>query len=236
VAFAKHYFGTVTAVGRLFQVDNRHQMEIVGVVQDARFDGIRLAAPRLVFFPAEGYKGTLLSLAVRTAGDPERAEASVRKAISLVDATLSIPETTTVESLIDDSLAQERLLAKLSSLFGMLALGIAAVGLYGLMAYNVSKRTNEFGLRMAVGASERQIKAMVMGDTATLLLIGSLLGLVASLAATQALTTFLFDLHATDPWMLALSFAVLFFVGLGAGWMPACRASGINPISALRHE
>jgi predicted permease len=235
-AFANHYLAGEKALGRSFQVNPQHRMEIVGIVKDARYDGIREGIPPLVFFPAPEYKGTLLSLAVRTSADPKFMESSVRKAISQVDPALPIPDVVTIKALIDDSLAQERLLARLSSLFGILALGMAAVGLYGLMAYNVSRRTNEVGLRMALGARQNQVMAMIMGETIALLLLGSAIGLVGSLAATRAIASFLFGLNGTDPLTLAFSCAVLLVVGLTAGWIPARRASQVNPMCALRHE
>ncbi len=235
-AFANHYFTRDKALGRSFQFSPEHRMEIVGVVKDARYDGIREAIPPLVFLPAPGYKGTLLSLAVRTAADPKTMELSVRRAVAQVDPALPIPEIVTIKSLIDDSLAQETLLARLSSLFGILALGMAAVGLYGVMAYNVSRRTNEVGLRMALGARQNEVMAMIMGETIALLLLGSAIGLAGSLAATRAISRFLFGLTGTDPSTLALSCAVLLVVGLVAGWVPARRASQVNPMCALRHE
>jgi hypothetical protein len=170
-AFAKHFFARDWALGRSFQFNPQHRMEIIGVAKDARYDGIRGAVPPLVFFPAPGYKGTLLSLAIRTTTDPKVMEPSVRRAVAQVDPTLPIPEIVTIKSLIDDSLAQEILLAWLSGLFSILALGMAGVGLYGLMAYNVSRHTNEIGLRMALGARQNQVTAMIMGEMISLLFL-----------------------------------------------------------------
>jgi predicted permease len=235
-AFAKHYFGRDRALGQSFQVNPQNRMEIIGMVKDARYDGIREAVPPLVFFPAPGYKGTLLSLEIRTAADPKAMEQSVRRAVAQVDPALPVPEILTIKSLIDDSLAQEILLARLSGLFGILALGMAAVGLYGLMAYNVSRRTNEIGLRMALGAKQNQVTAMIMGETMSLLLRGSAMGLAASLATTRAIASFLFGLNSTDFSTLALSCGILLVVGLAAGWVPARRASQVNPVFTLRHE
>jgi ABC-type antimicrobial peptide transport system permease subunit len=190
----------------------------------------------MVFFSASGYQEMLLSLEVRTAADPRTVEAAVRQAVAKVDPALPIPEMVTVQSLIDDSLAEERLLARLSSLFGLLGLAIASIGLYGLMSYTVSKRTNEIGIRMALGADRRRIRAMIVRQTMSLLLAGSAIGLVVSLAASRALASFLFGIAPTDGWSLMLSCGILLSLGLAAGYFPAHRAAEVNPVSALRHE
>ena len=235
-AFAKHFFASDTALGRLFQFNPQHRMEIIGVAKDAQYDGIREVVPPFVFLPAPRYQGTLLSLAIRTAADPKVVEPSVRKAVAQVDPTLPVPEIATIKSLIDDSLAQEILLARLSGLFSILALGMAAVGLHGLMAYNVSRRTNEIGLRMALGARQNQVTTMIMGETISLLFLGSAIGLAASLAATRAIASFLFGVNSTDFSTLAFSCGVLIVIGVAAGWVPARRASQVNPMFALRDE
>jgi predicted permease len=234
-AFARHYFGRGMALGRSFH-DPKHVMEIIGVVKNASYDGIRLDVPPMVFFSASGYQETLLSLEVRTAADPRTVETAVRQAVAKVDPALPIPEMVTVQSLIDDSLAEERLLARLSSLFGFLGLAIASIGLYGLMSYTVSKRTNEIGIRMALGADRRRIRAMIARQTISLLLAGSAIGLVVSLAASQMLASFLFGIAPTDGWSLMLSCGILLSLGLAAGYFPAHRAAEVNPVSALRHE
>jgi predicted permease len=235
--FVSRYFKRSTgAVGSTFQFDSKHVMQIVGVVRDARYDGIRQDVPPMVFFPTPGYEGTLLSLEVRTAVDPNTMEAQIRNAVERADPLLPVREMVSVKSLIDDSLAQERLLARLSGLFGLLGLGIAAVGLYGLMSYTVSKRINEIGIRMALGAVRRQIAGMIFREALALLLFGSAIGLVGSLAAFRVLSAFWFGMGRTASSELLLSITILFFVGVFAGFFPALRATRVEPVSALRHE
>jgi ABC-type antimicrobial peptide transport system permease subunit len=142
----------------------------------------------------------------------------------------------TLDAQLDASLAQERLVAMLSSVFGLLALALACIGLYGVMAYDVARRTREIGIRMALGASAQRVKHMALGETLRLAGIGIVIGLVAALAATRWVKSLLFGLQPHDPPTIGLAVLILLTVAAIAGYFPARRASRVDPIVALRHD
>lgn len=137
---------------------------------------------------------------------------------------------------IDQTLFQERLFAKLSSFFGLLALVLACVGLYGIMSYAVARRTNEIGIRMALGAERHNILAMVMRETLIMVALGVAIGVPAALAATRVISSMLYDLKPTDPLTITVSASVMITVAAFAGYLPARRASRVDPMVALRYE
>jgi ABC-type antimicrobial peptide transport system permease subunit len=215
------------------------EFEIVGVVKEAKYNDLRESAPRMAYFPILQMKGEGLyvgELDVRAAGDPRSAAADVRRAIHEMDKNLTVTATTTLGEQIASSLNQERAMAELSSFFGLLALALACVGLYGLMAYSVARRTNEIGIRMAVGAKPRDVLWLVLRETLTLVIAGVAVGLPAALAATRLVSSILFGLTLTDPVTFSMATCVLIAVGAFAGYLPARRASRVNPMVALRHE
>jgi predicted permease len=234
--FAKRYFGKHMAVGKSFNMGSKDAVQIIGIVKDARYDGIRADVPPMVFFSGAGDEGTMWSLQVRTAVDPRNMETTIRRAIGQVDPRLPVSGMITVKSLIVDSLAEERLLASLSSVFGLLGLGMATIGVYGLISANVGHRTNEIGIRMALGADRHQIATMILRQTMSLVLLGSAIGLAASLTSSRLLSSFLFDITATNGWTFGISCAVLLSAGLVAGYFPARRAAKVDPMVALRYE
>jgi ABC-type antimicrobial peptide transport system permease subunit len=142
----------------------------------------------------------------------------------------------TLSTQVDESLNRERLLATLSGFFGALALLLAIIGLYGVMSYNVARRRNEIGIRMALGAEQARVLSMVMREVAWLIAIGLAIGLCAALATTRFVSSFLYGLKANDPWTLSLAAAVLAGVAFAAGYLPARRASKLDPMTALRDE
>ena len=142
----------------------------------------------------------------------------------------------TLTTQMDEALAQERLLATLSGFFGLTALLLACIGLYGLMAYAVTRRTNEIGIRMALGAQAWDVLKLVMQETLLLVLLGVALGLGAAVATTRLISSLLFGLSATDPATLVLATLLLIAVATLAGYLPARRAAGVDPVVALREE
>jgi predicted permease len=236
-AFVRRYFKGSKAVGRFFGFDGKgNLMQIVGVVHDARYDALREPSPPVAFFLVSGDDRVLRSLEIRVAGDPRLAASAVRRAVAAVDPRLPVREVITIGQLIDSSLAQERLMARLSGFFGLLALGLACLGIYGLMAFLVARRTNEIGIRMALGADRKRVMGLVLQDIAVLVVPGAFAGVLAALATTRVAASMLFGVTATDPLTLAIATGLLMTAALAAGYLPARRAAGVDPLNSLRHD
>ena len=175
-------------------------------------------------------------LELRTAGDPLGVATEVRAAIAQVDAKLPLGALTSLRIQTDEALRQERLMAQLVSFFGLLALGLACIGLYGIMAHAVVRRTNEIGIRMALGAERRDIIWMILRETLILVAIGMAIGVPAALGAAKLISSQLFGLNPSDPVTLLTAVVLLTLVAALAGYLPARRASRDDPLVALRYE
>ncbi|MGH9488798.1 MAG: FtsX-like permease family protein, partial [Terriglobales bacterium] len=176
------------------------------------------------------------TFAVRTAGAPMALLPAVRRLIRGIDPDLPVIQPTTEMHTIDGLLFEERMLAQLASLFGVLALFLAAIGLYALLAQEVTRRTREIGIRMALGAQRRQVMRLVVRLGVALAVAGIALGLAGAFAATRALGSILFGIGAMDPLTLSAVGAVLLLVALASCWLPARRATRVDPMVALRYE
>jgi predicted permease len=234
---ARFYFGQTNPLGRRFGWGDpartvKYDTEIVGVVKDANYGNLRGQTRSLIYFPSQGEN----LLVVRAAGTPAALLSTIRQEIQAVDKNLEIPSIRTVPQLLDQALVQEGLLAKLSSFFGLLALLLACIGLYGVMSYDVARRTPEIGLRMALGAPDATVLRMVLRETLWLVVIGLLFGMAAALLATKLIESLLFGLAATDPLTLTLAALLLLAVATITGWLPARRAARVDPLIALRQE
>jgi ABC-type antimicrobial peptide transport system permease subunit len=214
------------------------RLEIVGVVRDVRDHDLRDAPPRRFyvsyFQPIDGI--TTANFEIRTLGHPAGVMAELRNAVESFDRNLSILSIREERDLIDRSLVPERLIATLSSFFGALAVLLAAIGLYGVMSYAVARRTNEIGIRMALGAARSNVVFMILREVAILLAAGGIAGAAAALASTRLIKGFLFGLAALDPLSFIAAGALLAIVAGLAGYLPARRASKIDPMIALRYE
>jgi ABC-type antimicrobial peptide transport system permease subunit len=173
---------------------------------------------------------------VRTSAPREAITPALRRAIQAVDPNLPLVDVRTQQEQIDQLLTNERIFAHLTLAFGVLALILASIGIYGILAYSVSRRTNEIGIRMALGARAAQVMRMVLGEAGWMIAIGIVAGLGAALALGRVITSMLYGLKAWDPPTLAGAAGVLALVALAASWIPARRAAGIDPMKALRHE
>jgi ABC-type antimicrobial peptide transport system permease subunit len=173
---------------------------------------------------------------VRTAADATAFVGAIRSAVREIDASLALESVKTQTQQIDEAATQERMFAKLCSFFSLLALGLAAVGLYGLMAFSVGRRTNEIGIRMALGAQRKQVFLMVLRQSVGLVAVGIVAGLLAAIGTTRLIASELFGLKPTDP--LTLGFATFFMLAVAAlaAYLPARRAMKVDPMVALRYE
>ncbi|MEP6537606.1 MAG: ABC transporter permease [Bryobacteraceae bacterium] len=236
--FAHHFFGDKTAVGRHIGFgtgpDSKLDMEIVGVAADALYEGPREGIRRQVFVPNWG-KGQA-AFYVRTTMGPSNAYGALRNAVRELDPSLPVYEMTTLAGQLDNTLLTERLIALLSAGFGFLATLLAAIGLYGVMAFVVARRTKELGIRIALGAQRSSVIWLVMREVLMLLGIGLAVGVPAAIALGRYVAAQLYGITANDPWIAGTTIAVLVTVASLAGFVPAHRASRIDPILALRFE
>jgi ABC-type antimicrobial peptide transport system permease subunit len=214
-------------------------LEIVGVSRDARYNSLTQDVAPTVYLP---YTTNLITLRgemvfeVRTAGDPNAIAQAVRTAVRQKDANVPISDISTQTQRIDQSMSQERTFATLCTCFALLAVLIACVGLYGTMAYTVARRTNEIGIRLALGAQRRRVISMVLGEALAMAAVGLGIGIPATLAASRALESLLFQIKPNDPTVLTAAAAVLLVALLAAGYGPAFRASQVDPWAALRED
>jgi len=234
---AHYFFGTEDAVGKRISLENLKDLQIIGVVADAKYRNLREQSPQTVYLPLSQSSSMMQrTLCVRTSGTPHNLIAAIRREVRALDPNLPVFDIKTFEDQVNESVSQERLVAMLSSFFGFFALLLASLGLYGVMAYAVARRTREIGIRMALGARAGNVLRLVLGETLLLVLIGIALGLPAALAATRLTEGLLFGLTATDPFTIALATLVMIAVASLAGWMPARRAARVDPMVALRYE
>jgi predicted permease len=240
-AFARRYFPQTSPIGRHFSLETsgRTQLEIVGVIGDMQFhDPTRPVEP--MGFTAILQESTQFALdcevALRTDGDPAAAARSVRQAVASVDANLPLNDPRTLTDQVSRTFNSQRLAARLVSVFGLLALTLAAVGLYGAIAQNVVQRTNEIGVRMALGAERTQVVWMILRQTCALLAVGLAVGLPASFVGSRLVSNQLFGLGAIDVLSFAGAAGVLVIVAMAAGLVPAVRATRVDPVIALRAE
>jgi predicted permease len=241
-ALAKKFFPNQDPVGKRFSMDgagNKHRqwLEIVGVCGDTRYSDLKQEPPPLhfdLYRQADAVGG--MTYIVRTRMKPEAITPSLRAAVQRIDRDLPLMDIRTQQEQIDATMQQERMFASLTAGFGVLALALACVGIYGVMAYTVSQRTNEIGIRLALGAERGQVRGMVLREAGRLAVLGVVVGLVIAVGLGQLVKSMLYGLKATDPVTLVGAAGLLLAVALVAGWVPAMRASRVEPMEALRHE
>ncbi len=232
---ARQFFPGQDPVGRSLSLPGPARV-IVGVAADVRLQGLSLAATPTIYVPHAQDPRRGMTFVVRTDGDPLSLAGAIRNAIQTVNQDQPVIRIETMEQVVMASLAQSRFSAVLLSLFAALALALAAVGIYGVMAYSVTQRTREIGLRMALGAQARDVLGLVIGQGLKLALVGVALGVLAALALTRLMKSLLFGVSTTDPLTFSLVAALLLTVALLACWIPARRAAKVDPMVALRYE
>jgi len=241
-AMARKYFPGVDPIGRRFsfsQPCKGGEIEIVGVVRDAKYGGLKqVIRPTAYVSYLNPYSDapSVINLAVRTAGDPAAMTAAIRKAAQEVEPRLPLTGVKSQEAQIAELVTQERLFASLSSFFGLLALVLVAIGLYGVMSYTIARRTHEIGVRIALGAQAVDVLRLVMRETLWLALAGVALGIPAALISTRWIESQLFGLTPHDPLTITLVTLLLMAVMTLAGYLPARKAAQVDPLVALRCE
>jgi len=232
---ARQSFPNADPVGTKYLNLNQEPVEIIGVIKDVKHE-IRGAAPAVYTLISQSGAPYACYFYVRAAGDPSAIGAAIRDAMREIEPALSVSDFKTLDASIQEGLASEHILASASSFFSGAALLLAAIGLYGVMSFSVTQRTGEIGIRMALGAARSNVAWLVLRESVVLTLIGSAIGLAASLAMTRLLTSLLFGVEPTDPWAMSVAVALMVSVAALAGYIPARRASRIDPMVALRHE
>ncbi|MPY87487.1 MAG: FtsX-like permease family protein [Luteitalea sp.] len=235
-AFAKLFFENRNPLGMHIGEENTHQ--IVGVVRNFRAQTIRGDIDHQFYVPVTQPRNVPreIRFAIRTTAEPSGVTADVRHAVEQVDPMLPVTNAQTLGELVDNQMVEDRLLARLSTAFGVVGLLLAALGLYGVLSYGVTRRTNEIGIRKALGAQHGAVMAMILRETSMLVATGLVAGLALSAVTIRFIVSYLYGLEPTDPVVLAASIALLSTVALLATWLPAYRASRVDPLVALRHE
>jgi predicted permease len=240
-AMARYYFGGTEAIGRTFQLESRdfpQPLTIVGLVQDAKYSNLREPAPRIVYLPYLQVPAPIdvANIAVWTAANPEMMVDRLWKEARAESPGLRLGGSTTQARLVDATIARDRMLAQLSGFFGLTAAALVCLGLYGLTAYEVSRRTAEIGVRIALGAQRSDVVRLVFGRSMALVASGVALGLGAAVALARLVENLLFGVRSTDAVTLLLSAAMLLGVGAAAAYAPARRAASLDPIASLKYE
>jgi len=245
--FARKFLPNQDPIGKHLGFHSPDEYEIVGVVEDAKYQEARRPAyatfflpflqtskdPKLYWLENSHYMG---AIELRVAGRPENLNPEVRRALADIDPNLTVLDMKSLTEQVAQNFNADRLVARLTELFGAVALILACVGLYGVTAYSVARRTNEIGIRMALGADRKSVLALVLRGALGLVALGLAIGIPAALAGGRALASMLYAVKAWDPLTLGLAAMVLAVCALVAAFVPAQRATKVHPMVALRHE
>ena len=239
-ALVKKFFPNTNPIGKTFKGggnDDPDHIEIVGICTDAKYDSLRHDPPPTFYLPYRQQKGFEdMDFEVHTHMTAAAIVPSLRSAIATIDKDLPLLEIRTQNEQIEDTTRRERIFASLTGGFGILALVLACIGIYGIMAYTVARRTNEIGIRMALGAQSGRVLRMILSEASWMAIVGVIAGLGAAVAMARLIASMLFGLKPYDPLTLLGASLLLLLIAIAASWLPAWRAAHVNPIKALRHE
>jgi predicted permease len=241
-SMARRFFPNDSAVGHRFAVgetpDHPGEIEVIGVVKDAKYNALDEGSLQAAYFPCTQNAGFYGSFAVRYASGANRGEiiARVRNSIAEINPNILVDGVTGLDDQVNQSIATQSLIARLTSFFGFIAVFLACIGIYGLLSYSVARRTSELGIRLALGAQSRMLLWLVLRESLLLLIIGLAIGIPIALSSTRILKSLLYELSPLDPAAITTAVAAVVVMTLAAAWLPARRATKINPIQALRAE
>jgi predicted permease len=237
-AFAKKFSLGRDAVGRrMGDRDGKLDTEIVGLVQNAKYSQVKRDVPPVFFRPyRQDDRLGFITFYVRTSMDPEQFVANIPRLVARLDPNLPVQDLRTLPQQVRENVFLDRFISVLSAAFASLATALAAIGLYGVLAYTVAQRTREIGLRMALGATPGDVRAMVLRQVGVMTLVGGAIGLAAAVGLSRLVQSLLYQMKGSDPAVLVGSAVALTLVAAGAGLVPAHRASNVDPMRALRYE
>ena len=239
-SMARHYFGYAGPIGQFVSIPGYRGdpswIQIVGVVRDIKAHNLRESATLMLYQPMFQAPEGRATFEMRTAMDPVYVQTAALEAMKAVDSRLPVYSVKTLDNQLEATLVQERLVASLSELFGLLALLLTCVGLYGLMAYTVNRRTGEIGIRMALGAERNRIARMIVREASLLVACGFVVGLPGAVLASRLIASQLFGLKQADPLTFSSACLVMVAVAITASYFPARRAASVDPMRALRSE
>jgi predicted permease len=233
---ARTMFPKGNPIGRHYSIGDKDEPEVIGIVKDVKFGSLQEDPETLDYVPATQHPMYLGDFVVRCTGDFSSVSSAVRRTIHEIDHTLPITDVNTLDEWVARSITDQRVVAQLSTFFGLLAVFLSAIGIYGLMSYVVSRRTNEIGIRMALGADRMHVRWRVMREALILTIVGVLIGAPVALLSSKLLANMLFGLGGNDPLSLLAAVLVMLVIAVLAGYLPARRASRIDPMVALRYE
>ena len=234
---ARHFFGTTDVIGKHIGLEKTPDITIVGVVKDVTYTNLRENIRRHFYLPTtQEERLANLTLHIKATGDSQPVGAALRNEVKSLDPHLPLYDVKTLSEEINQSLIQERMVTWLTSAFGLVALLLTALGLYGVLTFSVARRTREIGIRVALGAQRRDVMRLVVTQGLLIVAVGIVLGLVVSYGLSKVIATLLFGVSPTNPWTLIAVTAGLFVISLFACYLPARRATKVDPLVALRYE
>jgi len=217
-------------------IETAGQLEIVGVLRDAKYNSVRDPPPPTQYVPALQRPLASALFQLRTVGDPAAVVGAIREAVRQIDPNLPMMDVATQIEQVEKRLAPERAFAQAYATFGGLAVLLASIGIFGLMSYSVARRTNEIGIRMALGARRQDVLRLVMRESMLLVVAGIAIGLAVATASSRLIASLLFGLSPTDTMTIVEAVALLVIVSAVAGYLPARRAARVDPLVALHYE
>jgi putative ABC transport system permease protein len=238
--FARHFFAKENPLGRHFAIgglNSKADIEIVGVIKDAKYADLKAAPPRVFYTPyTQSQVNQSLYFYLRTSIDPSSIAAQIRREVAVLDPNLPVRQMLTLQDQVDEDLFSDRILSALTVIFAALATLLAALGLYGVLAYNIARRTREIGIRMALGADATRVRTLVIREVSWMLAIGTVLGLASAAALGKIIESMLYALNPWDAKTYAAAALILWLIALAAAYIPTRRATSVDPLNALRYE